>query len=91
MKSIHRYVQIGLMVALAGSAASIQAQPRKDEGSQGIIINAQPLPPEKPKAEEPTVQKRHKKRKQPEHFTAVAPKEKPAKPAKPAKVKKAKN
>ena len=89
MKLTYRYFQIGLMMVLASSVASIQAQNRKDEGSQGIIINAQPLPPEKPKAEEPKAQKRSKKHRQPEHFTAKAPKETPAKTPKVKKAKKA--
>ena len=89
MKLIHCYFQIGLMVALASSVAGIEAQTRKDEGSQGIIINAQPLPPEKPNVEEPKAQKRNKKHRQPEHFTAKAPKETPVKAPKVKKTKKA--
>ena len=89
MKLIHRYFQIGLMVVLASSVASIQAQARKEEGAQGIVINAQPLPPEKPKAEEPKTQKRSKKNRQPEHFTTKVPKETPTKEPKAKKAKKA--
>ena len=87
--TIH-HVHIALLLVVAGTVSTAQAQARKDEGSQGIIINAQPLPPEKPKAEEPKVLKKSKKRKPPEHFTAAAPKEKPAKPVKPVKPAKSK-
>lgn len=97
MKSNHRLIKITLAAMLAGLTfatlaqnKNTQNQPRREaEGAQGIVIDAQPLPPEKPKAEEPQAQKRHKKHKQPEHFTAKVPKETPAKKPKVKKTEKA--
>ena len=89
MKSVRRWIQVSTLLVLACAIPTVQAQARKEEGSQGIVINAQPLPPEKPKAEEPKTQKRSKKNRQPEHFTAKVPKETPAKEPKAKKAKKA--